>query len=258
MARTRRAPCSRPWGANLWRAGSMVPSCSGDRPRSPRPGWWRRWTFCLPTSRPSTFAIIVAPRPGQAMLEIGQGRGTKTVLMESAAIAAGGHARIVSVEVDAGKARVSRRRMERAGVASHTSTQVLDATLLSGRGLPAEIDTHFDVVFIDAPCSGTGTLRRHPEIAWSLEPEAVDPARDDSLPALQLRILLASASRVRLGGMLCYATCSLLAEEDEHVVEAFLASDAGMGFELADEPARLWLDGGRSDVHYLARMARVR
>jgi len=203
-------------------------------------------------------AIIVAPRPGQAMLEIGQGRGTKTVLMESAAIAAGGHARIVSVEVDAGKARVSRRRMERAGVASHTSTQVLDATLLSGRGLPAEIDTHFDVVFIDAPCSGTGTLRRHPEIAWSLEPEAVDPARDDSLPALQLRILLASASRVRLGGMLCYATCSLLAEEDEHVVEAFLASDAGMGFELADEPARLWLDGGRSDVHYLARMARVR
>lgn len=203
-------------------------------------------------------AAIVAPRPGQTMLEVGQGRGTKTVLMESAAIAAGGFARIVSVEVDAAKARHSRRRMERAGVASHTSVQVLDATLLSGRGLPAEIDDHFDVVFVDAPCSGTGTLRRHPEITWSLEPGAVDPTRDGALPALQRRILCASASRVRRGGSLCYATCSLLAEEDERVVEAFLAGDAGADFELADEPARLWLDDGRSDVHYLARMVRVR
>lgn len=202
-------------------------------------------------------ASIVAPRPGQTMLEVGQGRGTKTVLMESAAIAAGGFARIVSVEVDAAKARHSRQRMERAGVASHTSVQVLDATLLSDQGLPAKIDDHFDVVFIDAPCSGTGTLRRHPEIAWSLEPGVVDPTRDDSLPALQLRILLASASRVRMGGSLCYATCSLFAEEDERVVEAFLASDAGMGFELVDEPVRLWLDDGRSDVHYFARMKRI-
>jgi len=134
------------------------------------------------------------------------------------------------------------------GVASHTSVQVLDATLLSGRGLPAEIDDHFDVVFVDAPCSGTGTLRRHPEITWSLEPGAVDPTRDGALPALQRRILCASASRVRRGGSLCYATCSLLAEEDERVVEAFLAGDVGADFELADEPARLWLDDGRSDV----------
>lgn len=203
-------------------------------------------------------AISVAPRPGQTMLEVGQGRGTKTVLMESAAIAAGGPARIVSVEVDAAKARLSRRRMERAGVASHTSVQVLDATLLSGQVLPAELDDYFDVVFIDAPCSGTGTLRRHPEIAWSLGPDAVDAAREDSLSALQLRILLASASRVRRGGSLCYATCSLFAEEDERVVEAFLASDVGADFELADEPVRLWLDDGRSDVHYLARMTRIR
>ena len=203
------------------------------------------------------IARAVAPRPGETALEVGQGRGTKTVLMESAALAAGGPAKIVAVDVDEAKACVSRHRMKDAGIAAHTWTVVLDATLLGGPDLPSALDRDFDVVFVDAPCSGTGTMRRHPEIAWSLTPEVVDPAREDSLPSLQLRILWAAASRVRVGGTLAYATCSLLAEEDERVVEGFLESAEGAGFELAAERGRVSLDDGRSDTHFLARLTRM-
>jgi 16S rRNA (cytosine967-C5)-methyltransferase len=202
-------------------------------------------------------ARAVAPRSGETVLEVGQGRGTKTVLMESAALATGGPATIVAVDVDEAKACVSRHRMKQAGIAARTSTVVLDATLLGGPDIPPALDRGFGVVLVDAPCSGTGTMRRHPEIAWSLMPEVVDPARDDSLPALQLRILRAAASRVRVGGTLAYATCSLLAEEDERVVEGFLASAEGAAFTLAGEPGRVCLDDGRSDTHFLARLTRL-
>ena len=71
-------------------------------------------------------------------------------------------------------------------------------------------------------------MRRHPEIAWSLSEDAL--AGQGSLPELQLQILTAASSRVRKGGRLVYATCSLLPEENERVFAAFLASEAGQGF----------------------------
>ena len=83
-----------------------------------------------------------------------------------------------------------------------------------------------DRVLVDAPCSGTGTLRRNPDIKW----------RPIALPALvetQQRILAAAAALVKPGGRLVYATCSLLREESEAVVDAFRASHA----EFAVAPA---------------------
>ena len=74
-----------------------------------------------------------------------------------------------------------------------------------------------DRVLVDAPCSGTGTLRRNPDIKW----------RTIDLPALveaQQRILTAAAQLLKPGGRLVYATCSLLREENEDIVEAFLAA----------------------------------
>ncbi|MEW6426651.1 MAG: RsmB/NOP family class I SAM-dependent RNA methyltransferase [Thermodesulfobacteriota bacterium] len=73
-------------------------------------------------------------------------------------------------------------------------------------------------VLVDAPCSGTGTLRRSPDIKW----RPIDLAR---LAEEQGRILAAAATLVRPGGRMVYATCSLLHEENEAVVEAFLAAD---------------------------------
>ncbi len=76
---------------------------------------------------------------------------------------------------------------------------------------------HFDRVLVDAPCSGLGTLRRHPDLRWRLRPE--DPAR---LATLQGRILERAGLVLRPGGTLVYSTCTVLPEENEGVVEDFL------------------------------------
>ncbi len=178
-------------------------------------------------------AVAAAPLPGQSVLEVGQGRGTKSILLESAAIFLGGPARIVGVDSEEFKTQVSDARMEVAGIADFVSSVTLDARELSGAGLPPEVSGEFDVVFVDAPCSGAGTMRRHPEIAWSLDPATLDVESEDSLPRLQLDILRAASARVAPGGALVYATCSPLFEEDAWVVREFLASPEGQGFSLA-------------------------
>ena len=74
-------------------------------------------------------------------------------------------------------------------------------------------------MLLDAPCSGTGTMRRHPEILWNLTPDDVS-----ELAALQRALLDEAARHVIPGGTLVYATCSILAEENQQVVDAFLAT----------------------------------
>lgn len=190
-------------------------------------------------------ALACAPAPGERVLEVGQGRGTKTLLLESAAIASGGPCEVTAVEVSPRKSELARRRMEAAGVADHVRSICAD-----GRALPDELGP-FDLVFLDAPCSGTGTLSRHPEIAWSLAPGA--PAE---LAALQAELLASAAARVAPGGRLVYATCSVLAEENDAVVGAFLADPAAKGFELGR--AGLTGPGAASDTHFHACLRRVR
>jgi 16S rRNA (cytosine967-C5)-methyltransferase len=86
----------------------------------------------------------------------------------------------------------------------------------------------FDAVLVDAPCSGLGTLRRHPELRWRRRPE--DVAR---LAALQQEILRGVAGLVRPGGVLVFSVCTLTREENEGAVEAFLAADPRFGVEPA-------------------------
>jgi 16S rRNA (cytosine967-C5)-methyltransferase len=75
----------------------------------------------------------------------------------------------------------------------------------------------FDRVLVDAPCSGLGTLRRNPDARWRLQP--ADPAR---LAEIQLAFLRNAAAALSPGGVLVYSTCTLLPEENEAVIEAFL------------------------------------
>lgn len=187
-------------------------------------------------------ALSCEPAPGERVLEVGQGRGTKTVLLEGAAVAAGGPCQIVAVESDERRSARSVARMEAAGVADHVRCVCAD-----GRELDASLGS-FELVFVDAPCTGTGTLSRHPEIAWSLEEDA-----PEKLSFLQGELLAAAAARVAAGGRLVYATCSVLAEENERVVEAFLASPAGAGFELVRAERTAW---PHADTHFHAHFSR--
>jgi 16S rRNA (cytosine967-C5)-methyltransferase len=101
---------------------------------------------------------------------------------------------------------------------------------LAGRvqvGDPADPPGGYDAVLVDAPCSGTGTWRRLPHLRWVTTPENVAAAA-----ALQRRLLRENAGRVRAGGRLVYATCSLCGSENASVAEAFLKAEAGFGVAL--------------------------
>lgn len=176
-------------------------------------------------------------RAGERVLEVGQGRGTKSVLMASAG------ARLTSVEVDAKKCAIAAARMETAGVDGRVECVCDD-----GREL-ARVDGAFDLVFVDAPCSGAGTLSRHPEIAWSLKEDDLA-----DLAELQLQILRRAATRVADGGRLAYSTCSILRQEDEDVVDAFLASPEGARFCLVSARRT---DIPHADTHFLALFERA-
>ena len=204
-------------------------------------------------------AYIAAVSPSRRLLEIGQGRGTKSVLMASVSRRIGAPAQIVACDNDEAKVRISTARMKQAGVAEDVTCRHLDARTVGWETAPEAVQGEFDTVFIDAPCSGVGTLRRHPEITWSLDPKLLDPTHASSLPALQQTLLAAASSRVRLGGALVYATCSPLIQEDEAVVQAFLSSEAGSAFRVdrierapglavaGDTGRALILEGVRSD-----------
>ena len=205
-------------------------------------------------------AHMAQPLPGEHVLEIGQGRGTKTLLLQGGAIEAGGPCRIVGIDSEPFKAHISSERMERAGLSDWVTCLALDARTLNEPSVPDACEGPFDLVFVDAPCSGTGTMRRHPEIPWSLDESSL--GEGGSLPSLQLQILSAAASRVVAGGRLLYATCSVLSEENEKVIEAFLASEEGAGFVVAEEGERPLtfqsmpqLDG--PDGHYCCVLKRL-
>ena len=191
-------------------------------------------------------AAIASPDPGTRMLEVGQGRATKTLLMQGHALMRGGFAHVTSIDSVAGKIDLARRRLAR-DLPGECVSLAFDACELASDELPGVLAHAFDSVFVDAPCSGTGTMRRHPETPWSLGEESVC----SELPKLQLRILQAASSRVRRGGTLTYSTCSLLAEENERVIEAFLASDAGADFgsrPVTDAPGMNVLSADARDL----------
>ncbi len=209
---------------------------------------------------------MVDPRPGATLVEVGAGRGTKTLLLQSMAVGAGGPAHIYAVDSHEFKARLLAERLGRYGVPG-VRILVGDATDFSAIAGAPEAGT-VDSVLVDAPCSGLGTLRRHPEKRWRVEPADID-----SLAALGSRLLGEAARLVRRGGFVVYSTCTVTDKENAAVVRAFLDSDAGSGFlvdSVADQVPEAWqrfvTDEGffRSlpsedgpDGHFAARLVRV-
>ncbi len=183
------------------------------------------------------------------ILEIGAGRGTKTMLLESRAAESLGHTvPIHAIELHEYRTQLHRERMGQMGIED----------VLSLTGDARELDAidgvlpHYDAVLLDAPCSGTGTMRRHPEIRWKLEPEDVG-----ELAGLQRALLAEAARHVAPDGTLVYATCSILDEENQQVVDAFLATQPEGTWQLAEGSfASLpTLDG--PDGHFAAVLQRV-
>jgi 16S rRNA (cytosine967-C5)-methyltransferase len=108
----------------------------------------------------------------------------------------------------------------------------LDAT----QELPFDLES-FDVVLLDAPCSGLGTLQRHPEIKWR-----TTEAKIAELAELQKRLLDNAARQLRAGGLLVYAVCSTEPEEGEQIIEWFRAKNSGFRDMTRERLAELGVD----------------
>jgi 16S rRNA (cytosine967-C5)-methyltransferase len=106
-------------------------------------------------------------------------------------------------------------------LASNLERLKLKAAIVKSNLLDVKTDELFDAVLLDAPCSSTGTARRHPDVLWTKTPQDVT-----KLAELQLKLLLHAAKLVKPGGMLVFSNCSLDPEEGEDVAEKFLSTQS--------------------------------
>ncbi|MDE3134547.1 MAG: 16S rRNA (cytosine(967)-C(5))-methyltransferase RsmB [Acidobacteriota bacterium] len=161
----------------------------------------------MPQSRASAVvARVLAPRPGERVLDLCAAPGAKTTHL---AALMGGEGELVAVEVHAGRARALADTCRRMG-AGHARVVQADAREFS-EARP------FDRVLVDPPCSGLGTLQSRPDLRWQ-------PRRGQiaELAAGQAQLLRAGAAQLRPGGTLVYSVCTVSREEGDGVIDRFL------------------------------------
>ena len=157
------------------------------------------------------LASIVAARRGEMVVDFCAGGGGKTLALGAMMRNTG---RLYAFDVSAKRLAGLDPRLARSGLSNVHPIAITTENDVRAKRLAGKIDR----VLVDAPCSGFGTLRRNPDLKWRFSEKDVA-----ELVAKQGRILAAAARLPRVGGRLVYATCSVLREEGEEVVERFLA-----------------------------------
>lgn len=155
---------------------------------------------------------MVAPfsgvQPGMRVIDACAGAGGKTLHLAALMDNKG---KLVSMDVEGFKLDELRRRAKRAGIS------IVETRLIENNKTIKRLKESADLVLLDAPCSGTGVIRRNPDAKWKLSPDFVERVRDT-----QQDILQRYSAMVAPGGTLVYATCSLLPSENTRQVEQFL------------------------------------
>ena len=194
-----------------WHADALVLSGGAAALREHRTYLGGQFTFQSEASQ--LIGLLVAARPGMRILDACAAPGGKTGHL---AEQLGGQGRLLALDPRATALRSTMETVQRLHVATIVTAAVADAR----RPPTAE---PFDAILVDAPCSGLGTLRRHPEIRWRRTQRDVD-----RLAALQGELLRAVSTLLAPGGALVYAVCTDTVEETTGVVDAFLARTPGI------------------------------
>lgn len=168
------------------------------------------------------LGFLVGARRSELIVDFCAGAGGKSLQLAAMMRDKG---RIHAFDVSAGRLSELSLRARRAGVTSIHPMAIKDEQDSRLDRLAGKVDR----VLVDAPCSGLGTLRRSPDLKWRQDMSDIAGKTD-----LQGRILSAAARLLKPGGMLIYATCSVLRDENEAVVEAFLASHPGFSLAPVD------------------------
>jgi 16S rRNA (cytosine967-C5)-methyltransferase len=181
--------------------------------------------------------------PGQTIIDLCAGAGGKTLAL---AADMAGQGSLLACDTDRGRLSRLVPRAQLAGaftVATRLLNPKHEAEALE------DLRERADCVLVDAPCSGTGTWRRNPELRWRLT-----HARLDAVIALQAYLLGLAATLVKPGGALVYAVCSLIGEEGQAQVDRFLGQNAGWTLQSARNltPSR-----DKTDGFFVARLVRA-
>jgi 16S rRNA (cytosine967-C5)-methyltransferase len=155
---------------------------------------------------------LVAPRRREMVVDFCAGAGGKTLALGALM---GSQGRLYAFDTAQRRLANLAPRLKRSGLSNVHPQLIDDEHDARVRRLAGKIDR----VLVDAPCTGLGTLRRNPDLKWRQSPQALA-----ELTRKQASILAAAAGLVKPGGRLVYATCSILREENEAIVEAFLAA----------------------------------
>lgn len=195
-------------------------------------------------------AQVLDAQPGDRVLDLCAAPGSKTTQI---ADGLNGSGTVIAADIQAHRLRTVSDTAKLHDLAN------IRCLLLNGLGpLPLK-ENSFDRVLVDAPCSGTGTLRRNPEIRWRISADDID-----DLSARQKQLLLNASRVVKRGGRLVYSTCSVEPEENELVVQAFLENN--INFSQVDFPfdgvptiprtVRTWPQHQDTDGFFVASLRR--
>ena len=204
------------------------------------------------------LGYLVAPRRTDLVVDFCAGAGGKTLMLGALMNSQG---RVYAFDVSAKRLDHLKPRLKRSGLSNLHPLVIAHENDTKVKRLAGKIDR----VLVDAPCSGLGTLRRNPDLKFRQSPQSVA-----ELVVKQTAILKAAARLVKAGGRLVYATCSLLASENQDIIAAFLAAntafkplDCGELLHRQDikidcaEQLQLWTHIHNTDGFFAAAMERA-
>ncbi len=174
-------------------------------------------------------------KPGLRVIDACAGAGGKTLQLAAAMQNKG---QLIALDVEGYKLEELKRRAKRAGV-GNVETRVIESTKTIKR-----LYDSCDRLLLDVPCSGLGVLRRNPDAKWKLQAEFIEKIKQT-----QREILTTYPKMLRVGGLMVYATCSILPSEDEQQIEWFLNQNSD--FELIKDQRTSVADTG-FDGFYMA------
>ena len=159
------------------------------------------------------LGYLVAPKRGEMVVDFCAGAGGKTLLLGALMHSTG---RLYAFDVSEKRLTNLKPRLKRSGLSNVQPVRIEHENDARIKRLAGKVDR----VLVDAPCSGLGTLRRNPDLKWRQSAEDIA-----ELAVKQCNILAGAAPLLKRGGRLVYATCSILKEENETIVESFLAAN---------------------------------
>lgn len=203
---------------------------------------FRKGYFEVQDAASQMVAPLLDVKPGQRVADTCAGAGGKSLHLAALMKNKG---KIIAMDIHEWKLKALKERAARDGV------DIIETKLIESTKTVKRLENTFDRVLLDVPCSGLGVLRRNPDTKWKLS-----IAEIERLTLLQKDIISQYSKICKPGGLMVYATCSILHRENEEQVKWFLQSEFGVGWSLVRE-MRVWPHKDKFDGFYAAVLARA-